>query len=94
MTPTSTNVVHLEQVLLDPEVRADGDRVAALLHPDFVEHGASGRIWDRDGVVEALPVDPVVVGEAGDFAPVRLAEDVVLLWLLRFHQGTLVPPDG
>lgn len=110
-------VVRRERLLLDPEVRAQGQRVAALLHPDFVEHGASGRVWDRDGLVEALPVDPVVIGEAGEFVPVRLAVNVVLLtyrirgarettrssvwvrddaaeWLLRFHQGTLVPPDG
>lgn len=65
-------VVRLEQVPLDPAVRAERDRVAALLHPDFVEHGASGRVWDRDAVVEALPADPVVVGEGGDFVPVRL----------------------
>lgn len=73
------DVVRLEQLLLSPDVRARADRVAALLHPDFVEHGASGRVWDRDSVVEALPADPGVVGEAGDFVPARLAEDVVLL---------------
>lgn len=72
-------VVDLERELLDLDVRARGDRVAALLHPDLLEHGASGRVWDRDGVVEALPSDPAVTGEAGDFSPVRLAEDVVLL---------------
>lgn len=72
-------VVRLEQLLLSPEVRARADRVAALLHPDFVEHGASGRVWDRDAGVEALPADPGVVGEAGDFVPVRLADGVVLL---------------
>ncbi len=86
-------MVHLEQVLLDPAV------------------------WDRASVVAALAGDPAVVGEAGDFVPVRLAEDVVLLtyridgprettrssvwvrdrtagWLLRLHQGTLVPREA
>ena len=109
-------VVHLERVLLDPAVRANGDRVAALLHPDFLEHGASGRVWDRASVLEALPAEPGVAGGAGDFEPVRLAENVVLLtyrihgprettrssvwvrdegagWLMRFHQGTLVPRE-
>lgn len=78
------DVVHLEQLLLDPAVRSDGGRVEALLHPDFVEHGASGRVWDRDGVVEALPADPAVIGEAVDFVPVRIAENVVLL-TYRIH---------
>lgn len=36
-------------------------------------------MWDRASVVEALPADPVVIGKGGDFVPVRLAEDVVLL---------------
>ena len=79
LDPDLGTVVQLERQLLDPEVRATADRVSALLHPDFVEHGASGRVWDRDAVVATLPADPVVVGKAGDFVPVRLAEHVVLL---------------
>jgi len=38
-------VVRRELLLLDPVVRADVGRVRGLLHPDFVEFGASGRIW-------------------------------------------------
>ena len=46
-------MVRLEQRLLDPAVRARPDLVAALLHPDFLEYGASGRVWDRAAVVAA-----------------------------------------
>lgn len=38
-------VERLERALLDPSVRADPGRVAALLHPEFVEFGASGTVW-------------------------------------------------
>ncbi|WP_026556933.1 ribonuclease HI family protein [Arthrobacter sp. 35W] len=51
-------VVALERELLDPSVRADSTRVATLLHPDFEEIGASGRLWTRDAVLDEL------VGEA------------------------------
>ena len=29
---------------------AGRERVLALLHPDFLEHGASGQVWDRESV--------------------------------------------
>ena len=72
-------VVRRERQLLDPALRADGEFVAGLLHRDYVEYGASGRVWDREGVVAALQADPGVPAEATGFEPVRLAGDVVLL---------------
>ncbi|MCW2819953.1 MAG: putative RNase [Marmoricola sp.] len=72
-------VVRREQALLDPALRAEGACVEELLHPDFVEHGASGRVWDRDSVVAAMSDDPAVAGPAHDLEATALAEDVVLL---------------
>lgn len=72
-------VVELEHLLLRPGTRADRHRVEALLHQDFQEFGASGRVWDRETIVDALASDPTAPGVAEAFAPVRLAEDVVLL---------------
>lgn len=40
--------------LLDPATRADAQRVGALLHPDFVEIGRSGRRWKRAETIAAL----------------------------------------
>ncbi|MEU3948690.1 nuclear transport factor 2 family protein [Streptomyces sp. NPDC029526] len=40
--------------LLDPEVRSSPERVDALLHPEFFEFGASGRVWDRAAIIDAL----------------------------------------
>jgi ribonuclease HI len=50
-------VVRLERELLDPAVRADASRVAALLHPDFEEIGRSGRLWGRDAIVQEIAAD-------------------------------------
>lgn len=65
--PDLRRVVDDELRLLTPEVRADRDAVLRLLHEDFREFGASGRVWDRSGIVEAV---------AGDLSPVRGTEDV------------------
>ncbi|SHH63582.1 hypothetical protein SAMN05443575_4231 [Jatrophihabitans endophyticus] len=72
-------VVRREQQLLDPARRASPDRVRELLHPDFVEYGASGRVWDRAAIVTALSAAPDASGEATGFRPVLLGDGVVLL---------------
>jgi hypothetical protein len=74
-------VVRRELLLLDPVVRADVGRVRGLLHPDFVEFGASGRIWDGVTLVEALAANSVPLGHgaAVDLTPVSLSADSVLL---------------
>lgn len=72
-------VVALERQLLDGTFRAASDQVARLLHHDFVEVGASGRVWDRASIVAALAADPEVGGRASDFLAARLADDVILL---------------
>ncbi|WP_370626547.1 DUF4440 domain-containing protein [Streptomyces sp. NBRC 110035] len=46
--------VEAELKLLDPEVRRSPERVGELLHPEFVEIGASGRVWDRDAIIALL----------------------------------------
>ena len=73
------DVVSRERALLDPSLRAEGARVQELLHPDFTEHGASGRAWDRASMIAAMTADPAVAGPAEDFVATPLADDVVLL---------------
>ncbi|MEX6429444.1 nuclear transport factor 2 family protein [Ferrimicrobium sp.] len=72
-------VVHRERQLLDPTIRGSGQRVHELLHPDFIEYGASGRTWDRTTVSVALSADPRVSGTGTDFLAVALADNIVLL---------------
>ena len=78
--PEVADVVRRELLLLDPSVRASRERVLALLHPDFVELGASGRRWDAETAAASMAAaaagDPV---EASGFVGSRLADDVVLL---------------
>ncbi|MBQ0988403.1 nuclear transport factor 2 family protein [Streptomyces sp. F63] len=44
-----------ELQLLDPDVRRSRQRAERLLDPEFSEVGASGRRWDRQETLAALP---------------------------------------
>ncbi len=74
-----TEVVSHEERLLDPECRADAACLRGLLHPDFLEYGASGRVWTRDGVLQGLAADPTLDGTGANFTATPLADDVVLV---------------
>ena len=69
----------LELRLLDPAVRRDRGEVDRLLHPDFEEFGASGRVWGKASVLESLSADisppPVVSG----LRSARLSGDAMLV---------------
>lgn len=72
-------VRRLERELLDPAVRADSGRVAALLHPDFEEIGRSGGLWGRDAILEALADEDPHPAELEVLATETIADGVVLL---------------
>jgi hypothetical protein len=83
-----TEVLRREQALLDPGVRADPDAVLDLLHPEFAEIGASGRLWDGPSVAAAVAHTPRTENDevAGhvrlgmdEVALHRLGDDTVLL---------------
>lgn len=66
-----------------PEVRASRERAGALLDPEFVEVGKSGRRWDRERMLADLPSmlpdeqgEPI---EVRDMRGVRLAPGLVHL---------------
>ncbi len=86
-------VIALERSLLTDEVRSDPAAMAANLHPDFVEHGASGRIWTRDDVVAELADPEGLLGLEGPaelevLGVEALAEGVMLVrWRCRTGEG-------
>ncbi|NUR99850.1 MAG: nuclear transport factor 2 family protein [Kribbellaceae bacterium] len=80
--------------LLLPEVRGDAAQVDLLLDPEFVEVGASGRLWDRASIVAALASGEIIDAEpieATEVAGVRLADDLVhVTYVSRRSGGTAV----
>lgn len=72
-------VLRLERELLEPAVRADPSRLAALLHPDFAEIGRSGRLWGREAIVQSLSEEETANVELELLGSDRLSPDTVLL---------------
>jgi hypothetical protein len=72
-------VIRLERSLLDPVIRRDPVQVLRLLHEDFLEFGASGRMWNRHQIAAALAEDPEVAGQPVDVEGDELADGVVLV---------------
>lgn len=56
-SPAVAAAIEGELRLLDPVVRASAELLAALLHPGFREIGTSGRLWDRESIIETLTAD-------------------------------------
>jgi ribonuclease HI len=84
-------VAAAEQALLDPRVRADPAAVERLLHPDYVEFGASGRVRDRPSIVRPIAAEPDLSGRVEALTLHQPAPDVVLI-TYRFTSRSL--PDG
>jgi hypothetical protein len=68
-----------EETLLDPAVRRDRERVAALLAEDFLEFGSSGRVWTREAILELLATESYDPPAMEDFQCDCIAEDVALV---------------
>lgn len=67
-----------ERSLLTDAVRADPAQLRALLHPDFVEHGSSGRIFTRSRLLaDVAPLGATTTLEV--LGSSRLGPDSVLL---------------
>lgn len=77
----------LESELHLPAVRANPERINALLHADFEEVGRSGRYWSRAAIIEMLlsessPVEVV----ANNYAATELPAGAALLTYRAAHR--------
>ncbi|TFV71339.1 DUF4440 domain-containing protein [Blastococcus sp. CT_GayMR19] len=72
------DVVERELTLLEPDVRRDAERVRALLHPGFLERGASGRVRDPESITAVTSGADAPV-QAADLRTRYLGADAVLV---------------
>lgn len=77
-TPAELEVVRLERSLLTDAVRSDPAAVAALLHPEWEEIGASGRRWARDEMLAEIGPLPERI-ELELLATHELSPDAILI---------------
>ena len=68
-----------ELELLRSEVRADPERLGALLDVDFVEIGASGRTWEREALIADLQTSPALDIVVEDMEARRIADQICLV---------------
>jgi hypothetical protein len=69
----------LEEHLLNLAVRRDSDAVAPLLSDDFLEFGASGRVFDKASILEDLKNEqPRPASLLTDFAIRELSPTIIL----------------
>jgi ribonuclease HI len=73
------DLLRLERALAERYGAAVEGGLAHLLTDDFIEFGASGRIWDRAATVELLEGEPGTAVELLEPAFRWLSPDVVLL---------------
>jgi hypothetical protein len=87
MASVLDQVVALELRLLDPATRRRPSAVEALLHQDFREIGASGRLWDRESIVAALAEHPGAAARASEVSARFVADQVVLVTYVAERAG-------
>jgi hypothetical protein len=89
ITALTATLRQLEESILDPAVRADPARLRALLTPEFMEFGASGRVFDRDGIVATLAAErPRTARQARGFKVRLVAPGAALTtWRVQRDDG-------
>ena len=78
MEGDAASVIERELLLLQPHVRQDPARLLSLLHPDFLEFGSSGSVWNRESVASTT-ADTVAPIETNDVEGHRLGPDAFLV---------------
>lgn len=69
----------LEERLLRPGFRRSRPAVSALLAEDFIEYGSSGRIFDKQQILDLLGAEPEQRIAIAQFEARPLSADVVLV---------------
>jgi hypothetical protein len=84
-----SQLLRLEQKLLDPAVRRDRSRVSELLAEDFVEFGSSGRVWTRDRILDLLATEEYVPPAIKDFECRQISSEAMLATYRAVRVDTL-----
>lgn len=81
--------VELELALLTPAVRRSRKQLNDLLDSDFREIGASGRLWSRAEMLEALVADeqPGRAIDAEDFRCLEAGPELVIVTYVSDPEG-------
>jgi len=70
-TELASQLRRMENALADPEVRKSTEAMSAILHAEFMEIGASGKVFSRATIMELL-------AEEDDFTPYAITDFAVI----------------
>ncbi|MGW6393455.1 nuclear transport factor 2 family protein [Streptomyces sp. NPDC055103] len=85
-------VIERELQLLSPGVRSSRALAEELLDPEFVEVGASGRRWDYESMVAALPVMQGAADDGPRYVPTEMTGTVLAPGIVHLTFETVI--DG
>lgn len=63
----------LEERVLQSEVRRSSDYVGTMLADEFIEFGSSGRVFDKQQIIDNLQAEPQIRRSLVDFKTMPLA---------------------
>ena len=72
------SIQQLELSLLNPEVRKSRSILDSLIADDFLEIGASGNVYNKDDILNALPNEETNAYSLSDFGVLFLSEGLIL----------------
>lgn len=84
----SEELRELEQRLLLPEVRRNRTAVSALLAEEFREFGSSGRIFDKQQILDLLGSEPEQRMALEDFGAWMLSAEIALVTYRAVRPGS------
>jgi hypothetical protein len=79
------HLIELELRLHAPSTRKDSAATAELLSDTFREFGASGRVWDRAGIIAELSIETPNQMVSENFECERLSSELALLTYVCNH---------
>ena len=71
-------ILHLEEKLLTPQTRSSPEELGRLLADDFIEFGSSGRVYNKQQIIDALAGESGSMITLADFQVRPLASKVVM----------------
>jgi len=74
-----TELSDLEEKLLTADFRRNREAVAALLAEDFREFGSSGRVWNKQEILDQLETETRFEAEIEGFQAMELSAGAVLV---------------
>ncbi len=77
--PIGEELRELEERLLQPDFRRSRSAVSALLADDFIEYGSSGRVFDKQQILDLLEGELPSRMTMTGFSARRLSPEIVLV---------------